>query len=304
MAQPLVTVVVPNYNCGRFIAETLNSVFAQTYPYVEVIVVDDGSTDESAAVLQRFQDRVRIVNQKNQGVSVARNRGIQEARGELIAFLDADDVWHPEKLAKQVALFDNPAVGLVHCALEYIDEAGKTLGTNVTGRRGRVLRHIALLEGTIVLAGGSTAVVRRACFEKAGFFDPEVSTAADWDMWRRVACQYEIDVVREPLMRYRQRAGSMHRNVDVFAHDMLHGFASMFADPAAREIHHLRRRSYAALYLMLSGSYLHAGQWPRALAYAGRSIASWPLVAGYIVAMPWRHAQRKLFGLRDGEPAI
>jgi glycosyltransferase involved in cell wall biosynthesis len=302
-ASPLVSVVIPNYNCGRFLAETLDSVFAQTYPALEVIVVDDGSSDDSLEVLSRYGARVRIVRQANQGVSAARNAGICAARGVLVAFLDADDQWHPEKIAKQVALFDNPSVGLVHCAIEYIDEQGNSIGTNFTGRRGRVLRAIALLEGTVVLAGGSTAVVRRACFDKAGLFDREMSTAADWDMWRRIACYDEIDVVREPLMRYRLRARSMHRDLAVFEHDMLHGFSRMFADPAAAEVHHLKRRAYAAVYLMLAGSFMHAHQWRKCLEYGWRSLVSWPFSVTYVAALPLRRAQRRLFG-HEGEPVL
>jgi glycosyltransferase involved in cell wall biosynthesis len=301
--QPLVSIVVPNYNCARFLPAALDSALAQTYPHIEIIVVDDGSKDNSLEVLRRYEPRIRVITQANQGVSAARNRGIAESRGELIALLDADDEWHPDKLARQVPLFANPAVGLAHCGLEYIDESGQPLGTNTTGRRGRVLPHIALLEGTIVLAGGSTAVVRRECFDKAGLFDRELSTAADWDMWRRVACHYEVDLVREPLMRYRLRPGSMHRNVDVFAHDMLHGFAQMFSDPAASAIWPLRRRSYSTLYLMLAGSYLHARRWRPALSYAARSVWMWPPSVGYLAATPWRQISRRLFGA-EGEPAI
>jgi glycosyltransferase involved in cell wall biosynthesis len=301
----LVSVVIPNYNCSGFLPAALDSVFAQTYPDVEILVVDDGSTDDSLQVLGRYADRVRVLRQPNQGVSAARNHGIRESRGDLIAFLDADDLWDREKLAKQVPLFANPNVGLVYCAVEYIDEAGKSLGTNHTGRRGRVLRSIALLEGTIVLAGGSTAVVRRECFDRAGGFDLEMSTAADWDMWRRVACRYEIDVVREPLMKYRLRPSSMHRNVAVFEHDMLHGFASMFADPEAREVHGLRRRAYATLFLMLSGSHLHAGNWLPSLRYAARSVVTWPPTLAYIAGMPLRHFRRRvLHRLDEAEPTI
>jgi glycosyltransferase involved in cell wall biosynthesis len=296
---PLVTVVVPNFNCGRFLPDALDSVLAQTYPHREVIVIDDGSTDDSLLVLNAYRDRVgpdrlQIVTQPNQGVSAARNAGIERSRGELIAFLDADDVWHPEKLAKQVPLFAGPAVGLVYCAVEYVDEQLRRLGTNLTGRRGHVLREIALLRGTVVLAGGSTAVVRRACFDRVGRFDREMSTAADWDMWRRIACHWDVDVVREPLMRYRMRPASMHRNVTVFEHDMLHGFEQMFADPAAGEVAPLRRRAYANLYLMLSGSHLEAGNTGRAIAYAWRSIVSSPSSLAYIGAMPWRRFRRAL----------
>ncbi|MBI4484654.1 MAG: glycosyltransferase family 2 protein [Acidobacteria bacterium] len=300
---PRVSVVIPNYNCARFLPETLESVFAQTCPDVEIIVVDDGSTDGSAALLERYADRVRVIHQENRGVSAARNRGIRESRGAFVAFLDADDLWQPEKLEKQLRLFANPAVGLVHCAVEYVDEQSRPLGTNFTGRRGRVLKAIALLQGTVVLAGGSTAVVRREAFDKVGCFDRGMSTAADWDMWRRIACAYEIDVVREPLMRYRLRPGSMHRNVDVFARDILHGFASLFADPAAAEVHHLKRRAYGTLYLMLSGSYLHAGRWRQCLSYGARALLTWPLTATYVLALPIRRVHKRLFG-ESGEPVL
>lgn len=302
---PLVSVVIPNYNCGRFLPQALESVFAQTYPHIEIVVVDDESTDDSLQALDRYGSRVRVLRQPNQGVSAARNHGIRESRGELIAFLDADDLWAKDKLARQVALFSNASVGLVYCAVEYIDEAGRSLGTNLTGRRGRVLRSIALLQGTVVLAGGSTAVVRRECFDKVGGFDREMSTAADWDMWRRIACHYEIDVVREPLTKYRLRPASMHRNIAVFEHDMLHGFASMFADPAAREVHGLRRRAYATLFLMLSGSHLHAGNWARSARYAARSVATWPPTAVYIAGLPLRHFRRRVLRrLDDAEPSL
>ncbi|MCC7418343.1 MAG: glycosyltransferase [Acidobacteria bacterium] len=300
---PRVSVVIPNYNCGRFIADAIGSVLAQTMDDLEVIVVDDGSTDGSAAALRPFGDRVRLFEQPNRGVSTARNRGIGESRGEFVAFLDADDLWHPEKLEKQLPRFANPEVGLVHCAVEYVDERERPLGTNFTGRSGRVLEPIVLLQGTVVLAGGSTAVVRREAFDRVGLFDREMSTAADWDMWRRIACAYEIDMVREPLMRYRLRPGSMHRNVDVFAHDVLHGFDSLFADPAAAEVHHLKRRAYAAAYLMLSGSYLHAGRWRESVAYGARALVSWPLSLTYVIALPMRRAQRRVFG-ETGEPVL
>ena len=303
MSTPLVSVVVPNYNCGPFLSDAVDSVLRQSYPAREIIVVDDGSTDDSLAVLDQYGDRIRVVTQRNQGVSIARNTGIQHSHGELVAFLDADDMWRPEKLAKQVSLFENPDVGLVYCAVEYVDEAARPLGTNVTGRRGRVLRDIALLRGTIVLAGGSTAVVRKASFEKAGLFDPQMSTAADWDMWRRIACYDEIDVVREPLVQYRLRPASMHRQIEVFERDMLLGFERMFADPAAAAVRPLRRRAYANLYLVLSGSHLEMGHLRQAFSYASRSLALSPAGLGYIAALPLRRWRRRR-GETEGEPRL
>src|SRR5690349_9034781 len=99
---PLTSVIVPCYNGGRYVATAVQSVFRQSYPRIEVVVVDDGSTDDSPAILAGFGEAIRYVRQTNQGLSAARNRGIKEARGELLAFLDADDVWLPSKLATQV----------------------------------------------------------------------------------------------------------------------------------------------------------------------------------------------------------
>jgi hypothetical protein len=145
--------------------------------------------------------------------------------------------------------------------------------------------------------------VRKVSFDRAGLFDPELSTAADWDMWRRIACHDEIDVVREPLMQYRLRPGSMHRNPKVFEHDLLHGFARMFADPAAADVRPLRRRGYAKAFLMLSGSFLETGNRWKAASYACRSVALWPPGLGYIAAIPWRRLRRRLGGHPD-EPRL
>jgi glycosyltransferase involved in cell wall biosynthesis len=294
MTPPLISVIIPNYNYGRYLAQAIDSVLEQTYPHVEVIVVDDGSTDDSLNVLQSYGERIRWTQQRNQGVSAARNRGIAESRGTLVAFLDADDVWLPTKLARQAALFNNPAVGLVYCGLQYISSEGEPLGVDLSGRRGRVLKEMALLRGAAVLAGGSSALVRRECFDRVGLFDTQLSTSADWDMWRRIACHYEIDAVREPLLLYRQHGSAMHRNVDLFERDVLRAFANMFADPAAAEVHPLRRRCYGNLYLTLAGSYLHARRWGKCLHYAARGILAYPPALTYLASFPLRRVQRRV----------
>jgi len=200
-----------------------------------------------------------------------------------------------------VPLFSQPAVGLVHSSLEYIDETGGRLGTNLAEGRGRLLRELALLRPTALLTAGSTVVIRRECFETVGLFDVELSTSADWDMCRRIACHYEIEVVREPVVRYRLRVDGMHRNVGAQEHDMLRAFRKMFADPAARDVRPLRRRAYAKLYLILSGSYFEAGNRRRAALYALRATTSWPPSLAYIAAWPWRRLRRAIRS-GTGEP--
>jgi glycosyltransferase involved in cell wall biosynthesis len=275
-AMPLISVIIPNWNYAAYLREAVESGLGQSYANVEVIVVDDGSTDGSEAVVRSYGDRVQWFRQERQGVSAARNRGIQESRGELIAFLDADDRWSREKLARQVECLENSGVGLVLCGLQFISASGELLGTSVSGLSGRVLKEITLLRWPGSPGLGSTALIRRECLDRVGLFDAELSTSADWDLWRRIACHYEIGMVREPLVFYRVHGASMHRSVELFERDMLRAFARVFADPDAAAVHPLRRQCYGNLYLMLAGSYLHDGRWYKCLDYALRGMCTWP----------------------------
>ncbi len=273
MSRPLVSVVIPNFNYGRFLSRALESVFAQTYSELEVLVVDDGSTDESLDVLRRYEERIRSISQRNQGVSRARNLGIRESRGELLAFLDSDDWWLEEKLAKEVDLLESGGFGMVYTGLRFVSEDGAVRGETTDGLSGRVLKELALLEKPGIPASGSSALIRRECFDVVGLFDPALSTSADWDLWRRIACRYAIGMVREPLTSYRLHAAAMHREVELFEHDMLLAFQKMFADEAAREAHPLERRATARLFMTLAGSYFRVGRWGKVLEYCAKSLA-------------------------------
>ena len=286
----LVSVLVASYNHGRFLRSAIDSCLQQTHPDTEVVVVDDGSTDESLRVLDRYGPRLKVVRQENRGVSAARNRGVKESRGELVSFLDSDDAWLPDKIARQVTLFDRPSVGMVYCQLRLVDEKGGSLGTMPPGLSGRVLEELALLRGPGVPAAGSSAMVRRAVLDEVGGFDESLSTSADWDLWRRIACRHEIELVPEPLVLYRQHDRAMHRNVEVFERDMLRAFESMFRDPAAASIHALRKRCYGNLHWMLAGSHLYAGNPLKCAAHLGRALLAWPPSLGRVLGIPLRRA--------------
>src|SRR5207253_2579021 len=147
---------------------------------------------------------------------------------------------------------------------------------SVEGLSGRELKSMALLEAPGVPACGSSALIRRECLERVGGFDTELSTAADWDRWRRISFHYEIEFLQELLVLYRQHDSAMHLKIDVFEHDMLRAFSSMFDDPAASEVHPLRRQCYASLYAQLSGSYLYAGRLGKSILYGIKSGITWP----------------------------
>ncbi|NJR68854.1 MAG: glycosyltransferase family 2 protein [Synechococcales cyanobacterium CRU_2_2] len=210
---PTVSVVIPAYNAMNYLPETLDSALNQTFQDFEVVIINDGSTDPIETwVGQLNHPKVRLISQENRGLAAARNAGILAARGELIAFLDADDLWAPNKLAAQVEMFArSPGVGLVYSWVANINAQGKETG--------RVLCSTA--EGSIwpeLLRGncigcGSVPMVRRECFEVLGAFDTQLgSSNEDWDMWLRLAAVYPIRVVKEVLVYYRQHPNSASRN--------------------------------------------------------------------------------------------
>lgn len=289
-----VSVVVPCYNYARFVGEAIESALGQTVKPLEVIVVDNGSTDNTLEVLRAFGDRIRVVAQENRGQSGARNAGFEVARGELLALLDADDVWLPQKLEKQLPYFSRPGVGLVYGGFILADGTLKPLSTRIPKLRGRILKEFATGPGAVITGGESTAVIRKECIEKLGAFDTELSISAGWDMYRRIASSYEIELVPEPLMIYRQHGNNASMRADIYEHDVELKLKKMFEDPASREVHSLKRSCYGRAYLAISGTYLHAGQHRLALKYLAKATRVWPEGLGYAINTPFRALGRRL----------
>ncbi|MEM7282776.1 MAG: glycosyltransferase family 2 protein [Pseudomonadota bacterium] len=220
---PLVSVVMPAYNSADFILESLHSVFSQSYGNTEVIVVDDGSTDSTPDVLRRLGDRVRVINQRNAGAPAARNRGIQAAKGQYIAFIDSDDIWHHDKLRLQVEhLQQNPGVAMA-CARWHVWHAESNgdyvvpddfeqpinSGTLDSARSGWV--YTQLLLDCIVWT--TTVLLRRDVVEECGLFDTDLTSGQDYDYWFRVSRVGKIDQFSENLALYRIRPQSLARTV-------------------------------------------------------------------------------------------
>lgn len=272
---PLVSVVIPNHDYARYVGQAIESVLAQTYAPVEAIVVDNGSTDGSLAVLRAYEGRCRIVAQDDRGQSAARNRGIAESRGEMVAFLDADDVWMPRKLELQMERFAaDDSVALVYCSLLVADADLRPTGEIVhAGVRGDALAEFARWPGRAIVAGGeSTAVVRRAALERVGTFETSLSISGGWDLWRRIATYYRIDVVAEPLVVNRRHGANLTRRLAAYEADVRAASARMFADPGAARIHHMRRRYWSTLDVQFAKSWLRAGDLPRAAACLLRAV--------------------------------
>lgn len=209
----LVSVVIPVYNGERFLKESLESVFAQTFQDYEIVCVDDGSTDGSLALLQQYGSRVRVISQANAGQSAARNAGVRQATGAFVAFLDQDDLWYPAKLAQQVAVLNaEPDVVVVHCNYNRMDGDGRAL---VTGAAlAELASALASPLGRLIgeaLVFPSAMMVRRDVFQRVGGFDSELQGFEDFDLIARLKQQGRFVLLHESGMAYRLHAGGFTR---------------------------------------------------------------------------------------------
>lgn len=216
-----IEVVIPVFNGERFIRDALASVVCQSYPPDRIIVVNDGSTDNTENIVMSFPSRVSLscISKSNGGLSSARNAGIVVCKSEYIAFLDCDDIWEPDKLEKQIALFcrcQHKSLGVVHCDVVGINADGKPCRSSAVSHstetyRGRIFER--LLNANIA-GSGSAVLVKRECFETIGLFDESLALCEDWDMWLRMADRYEFDFVNEGLVKIRQHQSSLSANTD------------------------------------------------------------------------------------------
>ncbi|MEM3486633.1 MAG: glycosyltransferase [Candidatus Methanomethyliaceae archaeon] len=251
-----VSVIIPVYNGGNRVAEAIKSVLKQTYPNFELIVVDDGSRDNTSAVVRSIQDeRVMLLRHpNNRGICAARNTALAAASGEYIAFLDDDDIWEPTKLERQIELFrNNSNLGLIHtCAIDIYDN-GMVL-RRCSYYEGNCYRKLLIRDGIIA----SSAIVPRYCFERVGYFDEDLRLYGDWDVWIKIAKDYQIGLVKEPLVRTRIRAGSLQHS-EVSRCEM---YRKRVLDKHWEEIERLglRNKAYAWHYYSIGVQHLWKGE--------------------------------------------
>jgi glycosyltransferase involved in cell wall biosynthesis len=209
----MVSVVIPTYNSAAFLGAAIQSVLSQTYSDFEVVVVDDGSTDNTESVVHSFGDQVCYVKQQNKGAGAARNHGIKRSRGEYVAFLDADDLWLPGKLGEQIPLLDrDPELGLVYSDWAVVPEQGEVGPSylrNLPAAGGYVFDE--LVQCGFILTSGT--IVRRSCLDDVGCFDETLSIAQDYDLWLRICYRWKIALVNKPLVIKRNRDGNLSSNL-------------------------------------------------------------------------------------------
>jgi glycosyltransferase involved in cell wall biosynthesis len=250
MNQPKVSVVVPAYNTMKYLPETLDSILHQTFSDFEVLIVNDGSSDNIEEWFEQIQDsRVKSISQQNAGLSSARNTGIRHSQGEYIAFLDSDDTWEKTKLEKQVKyLEEHPSIDLIHTWILLIDEHGISTG--------RILKSFAvgdvwqqLIQQNIIAC--LSVMVRRHCVESVGGFDETLRSLEDWDMWIRIAKNHKFAVIQEPLAYYRQIPTSMSKNFQVMEQSFNTVIEKTF-NTVSIDLVHLKNYSYGYANLCLA----------------------------------------------------
>jgi len=229
--QKRISVIIPNFNYARYIDQAIHSVLEQSYNNVELIVVNNGSTDNSIEVLEKYGNKILLVDQPNLGQSGARNSGLSISSGEFIAFLDADDFWEPVKLEKQIALMNNDTQ-LVYCGISpFKDPGNEKLQRVLPKYKGACANYFIDFPGaSIVLSGESTALFSRNLLEKVGLFDAELNSTAGWDFFRRCSRLTNFDFVNESLVNYRLHSSNMSNSDIKVILDMRRAYSKLFKD--------------------------------------------------------------------------
>ena len=303
-----VSVVIPSYDRGHLLTQAIDSVLAQTVAPAEIIVVDDGSTDDTRERLRPYAGHIRYVWQPNQGVSAARNCGLREATGELIAFLDSDDVWHPRKLELQLAVLRRrPDLGLLGTSqFDWPAPTFPEVGPDPPGPVVPVSWWQLVVKNYLTT---SSVVARRRALERTGDFDTGMQGPEDRDLWLRIAEIAAIANLDRPLTGYRTVPESVSQQAWTCQASMLRILQKLDERRAWRGRWLVRRKSYS--YVYHACSYLHAlrGDYIVALAAALRSLAWYPLSYRRDELTPFERPKRaamillRMLRLKRPEPA-
>lgn len=277
---PLISVIIPCYNHGHYLPDALQSVLAQTLADWEAIVVDDGSSDNTAEVARRYaarDGRIRYLHQENRGLSGARNSGIRAAQGQFLAFLDADDAWEPQFLETCAdALRAHPAWAGVYTLTLFVDEAGRPLPRS----GGEALQGAALRAR--LLRGGffpvHAALVRVEAVRAAGLFDAALTSVEDWDLWLSLTARHEMGGLPQALARYRVYPGSMSTHAERMHRNRMAVLAKHFGPPEGDPANwpEEKRRAYAYAHRAAALGYIAQGQAAEGWALLAEGARLWP----------------------------
>ncbi len=257
----LVSIIIPCYNVENYIAATIKSVINQTYSNWQLIVVNDGSTDESLQKIEEFVNqnaKIKVFNKINTGVSDTRNYGLKKAKGEFITFLDADDVWHSDYLNKQLNLLQSSSFDLSYTACKLVDEKGRCLNKTIKGELAPSLEDF-LIQKANYNTNPSGVVYKKKCFENVNGFDINLSNNADQDILiQMLAKGNTIGYIDELLWEYRIHGNNMSKNIGVLEKDTLYLFNKCSNQKLFTNFW-FERKCFSIMYLMLAGSWWKNG---------------------------------------------
>ncbi|MBF2009539.1 MAG: glycosyltransferase [Chlorogloeopsis fritschii C42_A2020_084] len=252
---PTVSVVMTVYNGEKTIVETISSVLKQTFSDFEIIVVNNGSTDNTLEVLKNIQDqRLKVFSYEHVDLPTSLNRCFSHATGEFLAFLDADDLWTSDKLELQVqALQKNPKAGIAYSWTNFIDEQGQLLGKGEPIYfKGNVLANLLVCN---FIASGSNALIRKKAIESGEYFDPECGSCTDWDYWLRIASKWEFVLVPKYQVFYRQSSHSTSSKIEQMEKACVFVVEKAFKT-LPPEFQYLKNQSLATVYQYCTRKYL------------------------------------------------
>jgi glycosyltransferase involved in cell wall biosynthesis len=271
-----VSVLIPAYNASAYIRQAVTSALNQRDVDVEVLVIDDGSTDDTPKILEEFGDSIRVLRQKNAGHVKARNNGSRLARGEWLAFLDADDEWLPDKLAKQLARADEKT-SVVYTDRVNFGDIGRVAERQSNGQRlweGDIFERLLLVGNFITV---SSVIIRKSVFERLGGFEEELLVCEDWDLWLRYTAQGGlIGLCPEGLTRYRWHAGAMTNNLERMLHGRLKVVQRALALPRGQLLTRSVVRRALAREWEISAWYAAKVHRKKALAWYLQAARHWP----------------------------
>ncbi len=302
VVRPTVSVIVPTYQRAHCVAVAVGSALVQTFTDLEVLVIDDGSTDGTDAAVTSIGDpRIRYIRlEHNAGVAAARNRGIRESRGEYLAFLDSDDTWFPDKIARQLERFERGGadLGLVYGGVEQHDGRGG-VETTLPTHRGRLFHQ--LLQCNVIHGGGSNVMIPRHVVARVGFFDEALPAIEDYDYWLRISRAYVVDFVDEAVMRYEDPLGAERKSLHLASN---HRARVQFHDKHGPQ---MRRAGVEHLFLADSARRLVGGDTEdrkaaRRVALRAWLAAPWSSTGHRIVARTWLPSFRRVVRNRPEAP--
>jgi glycosyltransferase involved in cell wall biosynthesis len=273
-----VSVIIPAYNHAAFLRQAIESVLNQTWHDLEIIVVDDGSHDETPQIAAKYESAIHYIRQANQGMAATRNNGIRHSAGDLISFLDDDDVWLPNYLLTVVSYFQaDPSLAAIHTGFQLTsDEEGRDFP-----RQGTQTVSAAELYNRLIENGffpPSSVSVRRSCLDSVGLFDERLQGCADWELWLRICREHKFIGIPDVLIKYRLHAGGLSSNVQHMTEDRLKAIHKHFGPPEGQVNTWARdkRRAYAFAYRSAAFEYSIQGNSDELWRFIKQAVPIWP----------------------------